>query len=125
VLEYADGLTKKASDIIDEESQFEVVCTQLWMFAIRNYPLLTNLCLLTDGKYNVAVVGPDAKCLQDFARTAADLSFKSTLNSALLTKATSQEEFDYDIERQEQAHYELLQEIHSLEARSGQTPAPL
>jgi hypothetical protein len=27
VLEYADGLTKKASVIIDEESQFEVACT--------------------------------------------------------------------------------------------------
>lgn len=29
MLEYADGLTKKASVIIDEENQFEVVCTQL------------------------------------------------------------------------------------------------
>jgi hypothetical protein len=61
-----------------------------------------------------------------------DIPFKSTLISDLLigdpthiyiremlTKARSQEEFDYDIERQEQAHYELLQEIHSLEARSG------
>jgi hypothetical protein len=135
VLEYADGLTKMASVIIDEESQFEVACIQLWMFAMRNYPLLTNLCPLTDGKYKVAVVGPDPKCLQEFARTAADLGFKSTLISNLLigdptriyiremlTKARSQEEFDYDVERQGQAHYELLQEIHSLEARFNQSP---
>jgi len=33
-------------------------------------------------------------------------------------KARSQEEFEYDIERQEQAHYEILQEIHRFEARS-------
>lgn len=135
VLEYADGLTKKASVIIDEESQFEVACIQLWMFAMRNYPLLTNLCPLTDGKYKVAVVGPDPKCLQEFARTAANLGFKSTLISDLLigdptriyiremlTKARSREEFDYDIKRQGQAHYEILQEIHSLEARFDQSP---
>jgi hypothetical protein len=70
-----------------------------------------------------------------FTRAAADLGFESTLISGLLrgdptriyiremlTKARSREEFDYGIERWEQAHYELLQEIHSLEARSGQSP---
>ncbi|PQE17585.1 incA domain-containing protein [Rutstroemia sp. NJR-2017a WRK4] len=135
VLEYADGLTKKVSATIDEESQFEVASAQLWMFAMRNYPRLTSLCPKTDGKYKVAVVGPDPKCLQEFARTAADLGFESTLIDALLkrdptriyiremlTKARSREEFDYDIERQEQAHYELLQQLHSLEARPGQSP---
>jgi hypothetical protein len=94
---------------------------------MRNYPLLTNLCPKTDGKYKVAVVGPDSKSLQEFARTAADLGFKSTLISALLigdptriyiremlTKARSREEFYYDIERQEQAHYELLHTSWSL-----------
>ncbi|KAH6661855.1 hypothetical protein B0J14DRAFT_571394 [Halenospora varia] len=138
VFEYADGLTKKVSVMMDKESQFKVASTQLWMFAMRNYPRLTSLCPKTDGKYKVAVVGPDPKCLQDFARTAADLGFESTLISALLrggptriyiremlTKARSREEFDYDIERQGQAHYKLLQEIHSLDARSGQSPPPL
>lgn len=138
VLEYADGLTKKAAIMIDEESQFEVASTQLWMIMMRNYPRLTSLCPKTDGKYKVAVVGPDPKCLQESARTAADLGFESTLISALLrgdpthiyiremlTKARSREKFDYDIERQGQAHYELLQEIHSLERRSSQSPPPL
>ncbi|PQE03467.1 incA domain-containing protein [Rutstroemia sp. NJR-2017a BBW] len=135
VLEYADGLTKKVSATIDEGSQFEVASAQLWMFAMRNYPRLTSLCPKTDGKYKVAVVGPDPKCLQEFARTAADLGFESTLIDALLkrdptciyiremlTKARSREEFDYDIERQEQAHYELLQQLNSLEAQPGQSP---
>jgi hypothetical protein len=48
VLEYADGLTKKVRVMIDEESQFEVASTQLWMFAMRNYPRLTSLCPKTD-----------------------------------------------------------------------------
>lgn len=43
----------------------------------------------------------------------------------MLVKARSQEDFDYDIDRQEQVHYELLQEIYGLEARSGQNPPPL
>jgi hypothetical protein len=37
----------------------------------------------------------------------------------MLTKARSQEGFDYDIEHQEQAHYKLLQEIHSIKTRSS------
>jgi hypothetical protein len=56
------------------------------MFAMRNYPLLTSLCLKTDGKYKVAVVGLDPKCLQEFAKTAADLGFKLILIGALLIR---------------------------------------
>lgn len=54
------------------------------MFAMQIYPRMTSLCLKTDGKYKIAVVGPDAKCLQESARTVADLSFKLTLITALL-----------------------------------------
>lgn len=54
------------------------------MFTIRNYFLLINLCLLTDEKYKVAVISSNVKYLQNFTRTAADLSFKSTLISTLL-----------------------------------------
>ncbi|KFY02466.1 hypothetical protein V490_00494 [Pseudogymnoascus sp. VKM F-3557] len=43
----------------------------------------------------------------------------------MLTKAKPREEFDYNIERQGQAHYELLQEIHSVEAQPGQSSTPL
>jgi hypothetical protein len=79
---------------------------------MRNYPCLTSLCSKTDGKYKVAVVRLDSKCLQEFAITAAALGFKSSLITALLkgdptrayirdilTKARSREGFDYNIER--------------------------
>jgi hypothetical protein len=81
------------------------------MFVIQNYLYLTSLCLKTDGKYKVAVVKLNLKCLQEFAITAATFSFKSSLITALLkgdltrtyikdmlTKAKSQEGFDYNIE---------------------------
>jgi hypothetical protein len=64
--------------------------------------------------------------------TTAALGFESSVITALLkgdptyayirdmlTKARSQEGFDYDIEHQEQAHYELLQEIYTAQARSS------
>ena len=54
------------------------------MFVIRNYLCLTSLCLKTDRKYKVAVVGLNLKCLQEFAITAAALSFKSSAITALL-----------------------------------------
>jgi hypothetical protein len=82
------------------------------MFAIQNYPCLTSLCLKTDRKYKVAVVRLDLKCLQEFAITTVALSFESSAITALLkgdlicayirdmlTKARSQEGFDYDIKR--------------------------
>jgi len=82
------------------------------MFAIQNYPCLTSLCLKIDRKYKVAVIGLDLKCLQEFAITAAALGFELSTITALLkgdpirayiqdmlTKARSQEGFDYDIER--------------------------
>lgn len=124
--------------MIDEESQFDVAYTQFWMLAMQIYPRMTSLCPRTDGKYKIAVGGPDAKCLQESGRTVADLSFKSTLITTLLegdptriyirkmlTKARSPEKSDYDIERQGQAHYELLQGIHSVEEQSGQNSLPL
>jgi hypothetical protein len=54
------------------------------MFAIRNYLCLTNLRPKTDGKYKVAIVRLDLKCLQEFAITTATLSFKSSLITTLL-----------------------------------------
>jgi Protein of unknown function (DUF3723) len=81
------------------------------MFVMRNYLYLTSLCPKTDGKYKVAVVRLNLKCLQEFAITAATFSFKSSLITALLkgdptrtyirdmlSKARSQEGFDYNIE---------------------------
>ena len=105
-------LTQKVNFPIDEESQFEVASTQLWMFAMRNYPRLTSLCPKTDGKYKVAVVRLDLKCLQEFAMTTATLGFESSAITTLLkgdpthayiqdmlTKARSREGFNYNIER--------------------------
>jgi hypothetical protein len=82
------------------------------MFVMRNYPYLTSLCPKTDRKYKVAVVRLDLKCLQEFAITAATLSFESSLITTLLkgdptrayirdmlTKARLREGFDYNIER--------------------------
>jgi Protein of unknown function (DUF3723) len=53
---------------------------------MRNYPLLTNLYLKTNRKYKVIIISPDLKCLQDFAKTTADLGFKLTLINALLIR---------------------------------------
>jgi hypothetical protein len=54
------------------------------MFAMRNYPYLTSLCLKIDGKYKVAIIGLDLKCLQEFAMTIAALGFESSLITTLL-----------------------------------------
>ena len=84
VLEYANSLTQKVNFLIDEESQFKVVSTQLQMFAMRNYPHLTSLCPKTDGKYKVAIVRLDLKCRQEFAITTAALGFKLSSITTLL-----------------------------------------
>jgi hypothetical protein len=43
-----------------------------------------SLCLKTDGKYKVAVVGLNLKCLQEFAIIAAAFSFELSAITALL-----------------------------------------
>jgi hypothetical protein len=71
-----------------------------------------SLCPKTDGKYKVAVVGLDPKCLQEFAITTAAFGFELSAITTLLkgdptcayirdmlTKARSREGFDYNIER--------------------------
>jgi hypothetical protein len=54
------------------------------MFAMQNYPYLTSLCPKTDGKYKVAIVRLDLKCLQEFAIIAATLSFELSVITTLL-----------------------------------------
>ncbi|KAL5350973.1 hypothetical protein ACLOAV_004546 [Pseudogymnoascus australis] len=129
VLEYVDGLKEAANASIEEEGQFQIAYIQLWMFAMRNYPRLTNLFPKTDSKHKVSSTGPDPEWLRKFAAFAKALGFISKAINRLLeedpdfvnvrdmlSKARPPNKFVYDVQSQTRSHCELLRRIQGTQA---------